>query len=281
MPNPIVEPLLQGVDSDAASKLVQITATPEGVAVVTLNRPAKGNAFDPALTAALAEAFETLQGAEGVRAVFLRGAGGTFSQGADVEWMGEAADQTESDNRADAMATANMLKALWDIPAVTCALVEGEAFGAGAGLVAACDMAVATAGARFAFAEVRHGLIPAVISPYVVAAVGLRAARGLFATGRTLSAGEAERLGLVHAVAEDATGLAAAAERLCDEILASAPAAASEAKRLADKVAGRPLDRGLVEETARLLAAQRETEEAREGVAALIEARPPAWATRG
>jgi methylglutaconyl-CoA hydratase len=129
MTNPIADPLVEVPDTDAASKLVHIEATPEGVATVTLNRALRRNAFNAELIAALHEAFETLHGAEGVRVVFLRGAGGTFSAGADLEWMRDAIDRTEADNRDDAYQMARMLKSLWDIPALTVALVQGGAFG--------------------------------------------------------------------------------------------------------------------------------------------------------
>ena len=174
MTNPIADPLVEITDTDADSRLVDIDATLDGVATVTLNRAIRRNAFNAELIAALHEAFETLQGAEGVRVVFLRGAGSTFSAGADLDWMREAVDRSEADNRDDAMLLARMLKSLWDIPALTVALVEGGAYGGGAGLAAACDMAVATADSKFSFSEVRLGLIAATISPYVVGAVRAR-----------------------------------------------------------------------------------------------------------
>src|SRR5690242_12931313 len=162
-PDPIsdlaADPLVELPDVSPTSQLVHIDATASGAATVTMNRPAKKNAFDAALISALAEAFEDLQGAEGVRVVFLRGAGGTFSAGADLDWMRSAVDATETENREDAMALARMVKALWDLPALTVALVEGAAFGGGAGLVAACDMAIAAADAKFSFSEVKLGLI--------------------------------------------------------------------------------------------------------------------------
>src|SRR5690606_17403825 len=136
-------------------------------------------------------------GAEGVRVVFLRGAGATVSAGADLEWMRDAVERSEADNRDDAMQMARMLKSLWDIPALTVALVQGGAFGGGAGLAAACDMAIATADAKFSFSEVRLGIIAATISPYVVAAIGPRNARALFATGKVFDAAYAEKIGLV------------------------------------------------------------------------------------
>ncbi|MGH6970826.1 MAG: enoyl-CoA hydratase-related protein, partial [Caulobacteraceae bacterium] len=183
MPNPIADPFVDIPDTDATSKLVTIEATEAGVVTVTMNRPRKKNAFDAELIGALGEVFETLRDQERVRCVFLHGAGGTFSAGADLEWMRDAIDYSEAENREDAMKMATMLKHLHDIPALTVALVEGGAYGGGAGLVAACDMAIALAGTRFAFSEVKLGLIAATVSPYVVAAIGSRRARRLFSTG--------------------------------------------------------------------------------------------------
>jgi methylglutaconyl-CoA hydratase len=228
--------------------------------------------------AALREAFETLHAADGVRVVFVRGAGGAFSAGADLEWMGDAGDLTEADNRDDAMQMAIMLKHLHDLPCLTVALVEGGAFGGGAGLVAACDMAIATKDARFAFSEVKLGLIPATISPYVVAAVGARRARALFAHGRVFDAEHARELGLVDEVVDDPQALAAARDRLAFDVMACAPGAVGEAKRLVDSVAGRELDHSLMEDTAKRIARARVGTEGREGVEAFLARRKPGWA---
>src|SRR5579875_1131908 len=181
---------------------VLIDASPDGAVVVRINRPHRKNAFDVATIDALREAFTTLHSADGVRVVFVRGEGGTFCAGGDVEWMRETARWSEEDNREDALGLAHMLKALYDIPALTVALVEGAAFGGGVGLVAACDIAIATEDAKFAFSEVKLGLTPATISPYVVRAIGPRAARVLFATGRVFGAEEALRWGLVQEVVQ-------------------------------------------------------------------------------
>ena len=277
MTNPIADPLVAAPDTDVASKLVHLEATPEGVATMVLNRPLRRNAFNAELIAALHEAFETLQGAEGVRIVFLRGAGGTFSAGADLDWMREAADRSEADNRDDAMQLARMFKSLWDIPALTVALVEGGAFGGGAGLAAACDLAVATSDAKFSFSEVRLGLIAATISPYVVAAVGPRRARGLFATGKVFDAAEAEKVGLLTEVVEDAAALEAARERLAAEIMACGLEAVAESKTLVDEVAYRPVGE-VMEETARRIARIRVSPEGQEGVRAFLDKRKPSWA---
>lgn len=278
MPNPIADPLVEGVDSDAASPLVRIEATSAGVVEVVLNRPERKNAFDAALIAALHEAFLTLQGSEHVRVVFLRGAGATFCAGADLDWMRAAAEHSEADNRDDALQMAKMFKALWDIPALTVAVIEGGAYGGGAGLAAACDLAVATEGTTFSFSEVRLGLIAATISPYVVAAIGPRQARALFATGRVFDAAFAERIGLVSEVVADRTALAEACERIATQIMACAPGAVAASKRLVADVAGRDIDHGLMDETAKRIARARVGEEGQEGVRAFLEKRKPSWA---
>jgi methylglutaconyl-CoA hydratase len=254
-----------------------LDVTPDGVAVVTLNRPRKKNAFGPDLILALSEIFETLHGADHVRVVFLRGRGGAFCSGADLAWMAETADWMEDDNRADAMRLAVMLRKLHDLPQLTVALVEGPAFGGGAGLVAACDAAVAVESAVFAFSEVRLGLTPATISPYVVRAIGPRAARALFASGRRFTAAEALRLGLVDEVAASAEALAAYMERTAADALAGAPGAVAAAKKLVEDVVGRAVDHGLLEHTAAAIAHRRVSPEGREGVRAFLERRKPSW----
>jgi methylglutaconyl-CoA hydratase len=276
--NPMADPLVELPDVSPTSQLVALEATPEGAVTVTMCRAAKKNAFDAGLISALDEAFKDLQGAEGVRVIFLRGAGGTFSAGADLDWMRQAVDASEGANREDAMALAVMLKRLWDLPALTVALVEGGAFGGGVGLAAACDMAIATADAQFSFSEVKLGLIPATISPYVVAAIGPRAARGLFATGRVFGAEEAQRLGLVNEVAADAPALLAARAQISRDILACAPGAVADAKQLATDVFARDIDHGMLEDTARRIAQARVGKEGQEGVRAFLERRKPAWA---
>lgn len=257
---------------------VVIEATHAGVVVVNLNRPGRKNAFDSEMIGELTEAFTTLKSQEHVRIVFVRGVGGAFCAGADLQWMRDAADFTESQNRADALELAAMLKALHDLPQLTVALVEGPAFGGGAGLACACDMALATPDAIFSFSEVKLGLIPAAISPYVVEAIGPRAARRLFATGVRFDAEAAQALGLVERVVENAAALHDAARALAHAQMACAPGAVGEAKRLVGDVAGKPIDRHLMDLTAHRIAAQRASPEGREGVAAFLERRTPEWA---
>jgi methylglutaconyl-CoA hydratase len=277
MSNPIADPMVELPETSPTSDMVRIEATGAGAVTVIMDRPAAKNAFNADLISALAEAFETLRGAEGVRVVFLRGAGGTFSAGADLEWMRAAADRTEADNREDAVAMANMLKHLWDLPMLTVALVEGGAFGGGAGLVAACDLAIAVRGAKFSFSETRLGLIPATISPYVIQAIGPRAARGLFATAQVFDADHALRIGLVTETVDDVAALEAAQTRVATDILACAPGAVADAKQLVADIHGQAIDHGLMMETARRIAATRVGEEGQEGVRAFLERRKPSW----
>ena len=275
--NAIAHPLVPGAAPDADDSLVRIDATPDGVVFITINRPAKKNAFDAATIGALREAFESLHGADHVRAVFIRGAGGAFSAGADLEWMRDAADWSESDNRDDAMELARMLKALHDVPALTVALVEGAAMGGGAGIVAACDMAVAVKGAKFAFSEVKLGLIPGTIAPYVVEAVGPRTARALFLTGNVMDADYAGAIGLVSAVLTDAAAIDGFVAMLTDSLKKNAPGAMGDAKRLVHDVAGKEIGHDLMHETAKRIARARVSAEGQEGVRAFLDKRPASW----
>ncbi len=256
---------------------VLVDASPSGVAVVLLNRPEKRNAFDARLIQKLDEAFSLLSGADHVRVVLLRGAGSFFCAGADVEWMREQGGRPQQDNQDDALALANMLYKLRTLPQLTMALVEGAAMGGGAGLVAACDVALATETARFAFSEVRLGLIPATIGPYVLEAIGPRWARALFTTGQRFDGLFAQRIGLVHDTARDVTALNKKAEALTREVFAAAPGAVADAKLLIDELAGRSLDHGLLKETAHRIAVRRSSDEAREGLAAFMEKRQAGW----
>jgi methylglutaconyl-CoA hydratase len=274
--NSIAQPLVPDAAPDADDDLVQIDSTTDGVVFVTINRSAKKNAFDAATIAALHEAFETLHGADRVRAVFIRGAGGTFSAGADLNWMRDAAGWSESDNRDDAMGLAKMLKALHDIPALTVAVVEGNAMGGGAGIVAACDMAVAVEGARFAFSEVKLGLIPATIAPYVIEAVGARRARQLFLTANAFDADYAAHAGLIDLVLPKGS-VDEFISMLSDSLTNNAPGAMGEAKRLVNDIAHHKIDNGLMDETAKRIARARVSDEGREGVAAFLEKRKASW----
>jgi methylglutaconyl-CoA hydratase len=276
--NAISHPLLAGAAPDGNDDLVRIEATADGTVFVTINRPARKNAFDAATIAALHEAFVTLHSADHVRAVFIRGAGGTFCAGADLQWMADAADWSEGENRDDAMGLAKMLKSLHDVPALTVAIVEGAAMGGGAGIVAACDMAVAVAGTKFAFSEVKLGLIPATIAPYVVEAVGARKARQLFMTGEVFDAEAAKAHGLVGFVLESSDEIDGFVAALSASMKVCAPGAVGDSKRLVHHVAGHRLDAGLMEDTARRIARARVSAEGQEGVRAFLDKRKAKWA---
>ncbi len=275
--NSIAQPLVPDPAPDANDDLVQVDGTSDGVVFVTINRPHKKNAFDAATVAALYETFETLQGADNVRVVFIRGAGGTFSAGGDLNWMRDAAGWAEGDNRDDAMMLAKMLKALHDIPALTVALVEGAAMGGGAGIVCACDMAVAVEGSRFAFSEVKLGLIPGTIAPYVIEAVGARRARQLFLTANIFDADYAAHAGIIDMVLPEGS-MDEFVSMLTDSLTQNAPGAMGEAKRLVHDIVGHKIDRSLMEETAKRIARARVSEEGQEGVRAFLDKRPPRWA---
>jgi len=262
----------------------------EGVAVITLNRPDKRNAFDELVIANLSEHFETLRGADHVRAVFLRGAGESFCAGADIDWMRRQGERSVGDNEADALDLARMLKHLYDLPQLTIALVHGAAMGGGAGLVAACDVAVATRDAKFRFSEVRLGLTPATISPYVLQAIGPRWTKALFATAEGFDGDFAEKIGLVQYTVDTAADLTPMMEQMISLALAAAPGAVADAKalvrflvddvtrsrNLAD-VRGHFIDEHLMKETARRIAQRRASQEGREGLAAFLEKRKPEW----
>jgi methylglutaconyl-CoA hydratase len=275
--NAIADPLVETPVSADLEGLVAIDSAADGMVVITLNRPELGNAMNSELAQALAEAFETLHGAEHVRIVFLRGAGGCFSRGADLEWLAAGATEwDEGDRKDDALIVAHMFAALTRIPGLTVALVEGDCLGEGAGLVAACDMAVAAADARFAFPEVKSGAVPAVAAPYVVNAIGPRQAKGLFMTGRPFDAAFALRIGLVQQVVEPGT-MPEVVGQLTEAAMGNAPGAMHEAKRLVWDVWDKPLDHHLIEETARRFAKARFGEEGLEGIAALTAGRAPGW----
>ncbi len=250
--------------------------TRERVATVWMNRPDTHNAFDEALIHELTEAFEGVEKDPQVRVLVLAGRGKSFSAGADLNWMKRAAHATAEANRRDARLFSKMIGTLHRMPKPTIARVHGAALGGGTGLTAACDIAVASAAASFATTEVRFGIIPAVISPYVIAAIGQRAARRYFLTGERFDAREAYRLGLVHVLCEPANLDATIAE-IVKALVAGGPNAQAAAKDLIVHVANRPNDETLREDTAQRIAVVRATPEAKEGIAAFLEKRKPRW----
>jgi len=248
-----------------------------GVVTVTLNRPERHNSFDDALIAALTDCFRRLGGDAGVRAVVLAGRGRSFSAGADLDWMRRVAGYGAAENEADARALAAMLHALDRMPKPTVALVQGAAYGGGVGLVACCDVAIAAERASFCLSEVRLGLTPATISPYVVNAIGARHARRYFQTAEVIPAARAREIGLVHELVADDDALAEAGAAMLATLLGNAPEAQAEAKALVFLAEGRPVDEATGDETARRIAQRRASAEGREGLAAFLGKRTPAW----
>lgn len=257
---------------------LKCTIDKRGVATVTLNHPEKHNAFDDSLIAALTNALTALGSDDAVRVVVLAAEGKSFSAGADLNWMRRTADFSHADNYRDSLALAELMHTLDTLPQPTIARVQGAAIGGGVGLVACCDIAVAAEKAVFAFSEVRLGLIPAVIGPYAVRAVGERQARRYFVTAERFDAKQAERLGLVHEVVP-AAELTRRADELVDTLLANGPQAMRAAKRLARDLSAARIDRVMLEDTARRIADIRASDEGREGVGAFLEKRAPKWET--
>jgi len=247
-----------------------------GVARLTLARPEVHNAFNDLLIAELTESLERLGADPAVRAVVLAAEGKSFSAGADLNWMKAMAGYDEAQNLADARKLSRLLWTLDRLPKPVIGRVQGAALGGGVGLVACCDIVVASRGASFTLSEVKLGLIPAAIGPYVAAAIGERACRRYFLTAERIPAEEALRLGLVHRLAEP-EGLDAAIEELLAALLANGPAALAAAKDLIFAVGARPVDAGVMEETARRIAALRASPEGREGIGAFLEKRKPGW----
>lgn len=249
-----------------------------GVARITMARPEKHNAFDDVLIADLTAAFETAGRDDAVRVVVLEAEGKSFSAGADLGWMQRMADYSDAENLADARKLAGMVRTLNELPRPTIARVQGAAFGGGVGLVAACDIALASHAASFCLSEARLGLIPSVISPYVVEAIGARAARRYFLTAERFDADEAHALGLVHEVVPRER-LNGRLEELIGCLLDNGPDAMAASKDLIRRVASGPVDDAMVEDTAQRIADIRATDEGREGVQAFLEKRGPKWRT--
>ncbi len=246
------------------------------VATIWMNRPEVFNAFNEQLIDELTRACELLDKDASVRVVVLGGRGTHFSAGADLNWMRRAATASEQDNLEDARRFARMLRMLSTLSKPTIARVQGAALGGGTGLAAACDMAVASADAVFSTSEVKFGIIPAVISPYVLRAIGPRQALRYFQSAERISAERALAIGLVHEVAP-LDQLDAAVAALVKPLLAGGPLAQKAAKELIAAVQGQPLDERTLEETAQRIARQRRTDEGRDGVSAFLDKRPPAW----
>jgi len=254
-----------------------LTEIDAGVGIVTLNRPERHNAFDDAMIAELADAMQHMAEDPAVRLVVISSTGKSFCAGADLNWMQRAAGYSLEENQRDAGELAEMLLRVSECPKPVLARVQGPAYGGGVGLVAACDMAVATFETRFALTEVKLGLIPAVISPHVIAAIGERYARRYMLTAEAFSAGEAYRIGLIHEMVGDAAALDAVIAEWVEALLKNGPQAIAECKSLIRSVANRPFGPKVVEYTVERIASVRVSPEGQEGLSAFLEKRKPDW----
>ena len=263
--------------TEAPTPAVAVERTDGGRVVrVWLDRPVVRNAMNGALIRELRAAFVAIAADDAVRAVVLGGRGKAFCAGADLGYMREMADYTWEQNRADAEVLADMLWTIRSCPVPTVARIHGDCYAGGMGLAAVCDVRVAGAGVTFCLSEARLGLLPATISPYVVAAMGESEARRWFTTAERFGAPRAREMGFVHEVV-DADAVDATVETLVAALVANGPAATRACKKLVDDVAGRPVDAALRAETARRIADIRSTAEGREGIASFLEKRPPSW----
>lgn len=255
---------------------VRLQIDNRGVARLTLQRPERHNAFDDTVIATLRSHFDRLAGDAAVRVTVLCAEGSSFSAGADIGYMRRMANFSEEQNRSDALALAEMLHTLKTLPMPTIAQVQGAAIGGGVGLVACCDIAIAADSAQFALSEVRLGLIPATIGPYVVNAIGARAALRYFTSAERFSAERAAQLGLVSEVVGD-DALAARVEQLISDLLKGGPCAVRAAKQLVLDVSGQALSPILLADTAERIAALRVSPEGQEGLGAFLGKRRPSW----
>jgi len=261
---------------DVSIDTVVTTIDRLGVATVTLNNPGRHNAFDDKTIAELQLAFEAVASNPDIRVMLLTAQGDSFSAGADLGWMKRMANYSYEENLSDARKLANMLRTLNYLPKPTIARVQGAAFGGALGLISCCDMAVASTRATFSLSEVKIGLAPATIAPYVVAAIGPRASRRLFQTAERFSAEEARMIGLVDRVVEESM-LDDSINISVKAILANSPSAMMAAKRLVFDVSNRELSDELVEETCELIARLRVSDEGQEGLEAFLQKRRPSY----
>lgn len=262
-------------------RFVSMSIESSGVARLTMNRPEIHNAFNDVMIAELRTALDQIRSDSAARLLILQANGRNFSAGADLQWMQSMAAKNYHDNQDDAAQLAALMWELDRFPLPTIALVQGAAYGGAVGLIACCDIAFATADARFCLSEVKIGLIPAVISPYIVRAIGVSAARRYMLTAEPFTAASAQQYGLIHEIAASSEqphhALAELAAPVIRALLANGPAALSACKRLIEDVSHRPLNPQLVEETARRIAEIRVSAEGQEGLRAFLEKRTPAW----
>lgn len=255
---------------------ILLTISPQGVATVCLNREEKHNAFDDQIIEELTAVFTQIDADDAIRVMVLSANGRSFSAGADVTWMQRMADYSREDNLRDSMALATMLRTLNSLSKPTIARVQGAAYGGAVGLVSCCDIAVGSPRARFCLSEVKIGLLPATISPYVIAAIGQRAASRYFLTAEVFDAEQALAMGMLHKVVDEDT-LDNAVEEMVAALLHNSPQAIAASKQLIHDVAGMEINDDLVQMTSERIADIRVSEEGQEGLSAFLQKRPPAW----
>jgi methylglutaconyl-CoA hydratase len=248
----------------------------QGVALIWLNRPDVRNAMNDVLIAELTDAVECASEDDDVRVILLAGRGPAFCAGGDLAWMKKAREMTPAEARADSRRLANVMQLLYSGPKPSVARVHGPAFAGGMGLVAACDIAIASTEAKFCLSEVKLGLIPSMISPYVIRAMGEPSARRFFLTAEVFDAAEAYRIGFVSDIAPPEE-LDTEVNKVLGHLVQGGPNAMREAKRLIRDMAGRPIDDALTDETARRIAEVRASDEGQEGIASFFEKRKPGW----
>lgn len=270
---------MRNVNTDNIPDAALCEIAPNGVATITLNRPDIHNAFDDILIADLTAKIEALVADPAVRVIILTGAGKSFSAGADLNWMKRMAGYSHAENLADSQALAKLMKVLNFASKPTIALVNGAAFGGGVGLAACCDIVIASDRASFCLSEVKLGLIPAVISPYVVEAIGVNQARRYFLTAERFDAPTAQQIGLVHEITTT-DELSARGQEMANILLGNGPDAIHAAKNLIYAVANKPISDAVIDDTAHRIANQRASAEGREGVGAFLEKRPANWSKK-
>lgn len=252
------------------------TIDDRGVATVTLNKPELHNAFDEHVISQLIEVFTTLNNNSDVRAVILAAKGKSFCAGADLNWMRKMASYSYEENKQDAGQLAELYRTLFNLNKPTIARVQGAVFGGGVGLVACCDIAIGTRMSKFCLSEVKLGLVPATISPYVIEAIGPRLAKRYFMTAEVFSSRRARRIGLLsETVSED--DLDTTIESLISALLNNGPDSVSKAKALVNQISYQSIDSELIEQTSELIANVRVSNEGQEGLSAFLEKRAPTW----
>lgn len=265
------------LSTSTKEQFVHLDVDAQGWGTLTLDRPKVHNAFSDHVIAQLSDALDDAKKESGLRGLFVRSTGKSFCAGGDLEWMKRAAGYTRQENVDDAMVLSRMLYKLSSLHVPTVALVQGAAFGGGVGLVAACDIGVGVARANFMLSEVRLGLIPATISPYVVQRIGAQQCKRYFLTAERFSAEKALSLGLLHEVVEDEEAMELKAQEIRSAVLGNSPTGIAASKLLIGAVVGKPISEAVMLDTAERLADQRRSDEGKEGITAFLEKRTASW----